>query len=647
MFEAIRKHQYSLTTRILLLLLVGLMTVFFGSLSAYFARVKPIATIDCHSFLFIQLPGCQQILSDDVDREADNVRNMLANMYGKNAPEVLKNMNVREAAVERLIQTRLVDNEAHRLGLSIGDDELEKTIGTQAAFQTDGQFDVQRYRSILAANNLQPSEYESETRQAMLSDTMRQMVTATVAVSNADSRSTYDLYAGKINLSYVEIPYSGFAADIKPTDQQITKFYNDHREVFRDPERIKIVFVRYDPTVLANSQTPTEQEIQDYYGQNLKTEFTHPAQVHARHILIALTPDASSAEKNAAKAKAEDILAKLKAGGDFAALAKQYSEDPGTRDKGGDLGFFGHGELVKPFEEVAFTLKPGQYGIAQSQYGFHVIEVIESKPDRVDTPEEARAKIIEDLRRKNGVDLAKQYMQQDLTATLTGHSLQDVASKRGLNAIETPFFASGEPLRGAEDYSQLATESFQLKDGEVRAMVDGPEPYLVKLIARNPSVVPPLAEIKDLVTKAYVRVEAEKKAQAAAASMLTAIKTPGDLATVAAQNHLTVTKTGDFPSASQDIPGIGQVAGLSAAVIALPKLPGLIDRVMENDGNSYIFELTSRTAPDATDWKIQGPTFTDRMLEQQRSATWINFINGLKSQADIVIHNDLIGTTQS
>jgi peptidyl-prolyl cis-trans isomerase D len=225
--------------------------------------------------------------------------------------------------------------------------------------------------------------------------------------------------------------------------------------------------------------------------------------------------------------------------------------------------------------------------------------------------------------------------------------LQDVASKRGLNAIETPFFASGEPLHGADDYSQLATESFQLKDGEVRAMVDGPEPYLVKLIARNPSVVPPLAEIKDLVTKAYVRVEAEKKAQAAAASMLTAIKTPGDLATVAAQNHLTVTKTGDFASASQDIPGIGQVAGLSAAVIALPKLPGLIDRVMENDGNSYIFELTSRTAPDATDWKIQGPTFTDRMLEQQRSATWINFINGLKSQADIVIHNDLIGTTQS
>ncbi len=647
MFEAIRKHQYSWTTRLLLLLLVGLMTVFFGTLSAYFARVKPIATIDCHSILFIQLPGCQQILSDDVDREANNIRNTVSNIYGKDAPAVLKNMNVRAAAVERLVQARLVDNEAHRLGLSISDDELEKTIETQQAFLTQGQFDIQRYRAILAENDLEPAQYESETREAMLSDTMRQMVTAAVQVSTDDSRSAYDSYAGKINLSYIEVPYAGFEAGIKPSDQDIAKFYNDHKEVFREPERIKIAFVRYDPTVLAGSETPSDQDIQDYYEQNLKTDFTHPAQVRARHILIGLAPGASPAENAAAKAKAEEILAKLKAGGNFAALAKQYSEDPGTKDKGGELGFFGQGELVKPFEEVAFALKPGEYGIAESQYGYHVIQVEESKPEHVDTPEEARGKIIEALRRKNGMDFAKAYMQQDLTSTLTGHPLEEVAKKRGLTVVETPFFASGDTIRGAEDYSQLGTQSFQLKDGEIRAMTDGPEPYLVKLIARSPSVVPPLAEIKDLVTKAFIRVQAEKKAGAAAQAMIKQIKSPGDLATIAAQNHLTVASTGDFLSASQDIPGIGQVSGLIGAAAIEPKLPAVIRQVMENDGNSYIFEVSSRTPPDPSEWKIQGPTFTDRILEQRRAAAWVNFVNGLKSQADIVIHNDLIGTTES
>jgi peptidyl-prolyl cis-trans isomerase D len=647
MFEAIRKFQYSWTIRALLLLLGGLMTVFFGSVGAYLARVKPIATIDCHSFLFVQLPGCQQILSDDIDREANNIRNAIANRYGKDAPAVLKGMNVRASAVERLIMTRLVDNEAHRLGLSIDDDQLEKTIDTQEAFQTDGQFDVRRYRAILAENNLEPSVYESETREAMLSDAMQTMVTSTVAVSNEEARRAYDDFAGKIGLAYVKVPYSGFEAGITPSDQEIAKFYNDHKDLFREPEQIKITFVRYDPTALAGSYSPSEPEIQDYYEQNLKTEFTHPAQARARHILIGVTPGASAAENSAAKAKANAILAKVKAGGDFAALAKQNSEDPGTRDKGGELGFFGRGELVKPFEEVAFTLKPGEYGVAESEYGFHVIQVEESKPEHIDTPEEARPKVIAALKRKNGVEFAKNYLQQDLTATLTGHSIDEVARKRGLTAVETPFVIAKEPIHGAEDYPQFSAEVFKLKDGEVRALTDGPEPYLVKLIARVPSRIPTLDQSKDLARKAFIRIEAERKAREQAQAMLKQIKTPADLAAVAAQNHLSVAQTGDFAKASRAVPGIGEVPGLAAAAAALPKLPGVIDQVLENDGNPFIFELTSRTPPDPADWKIQGPAFTDRLLQQRRAATWIDFVNGLKSRADIVIHTDLIGTAQS
>jgi peptidyl-prolyl cis-trans isomerase D len=647
MFEAIRKHQYTFGTRLLLILLIGLMTIFFGSLSAYFARVKPVATVDCHSFLLVQLPGCQQILAEDVDREADNIRNTINNIYGKNAAAVLHNMNVRETAVEQLVQARLIANEAHRIGFSISNEALQKTISTQAAFQTDGQFDVRRYRAILAQNNLEPSIYESETRSAMLSDAMRQMIAAAVHISTPEVHRAYDRYAGTINLSYVKVPYARFEPGIKPSEQEIAKFYHDHMQVFREPERVKIAFVRYDPSVLAGSVVPTDQQIQDYYEQNLKTEFTHPAQVRARHILLGVGPGATSAEKAAARSKAEEILKRLKGGGDFASLAKEYSEDPGTKDKGGELGFFGHGELVKPFEEVAFALKPGEFGIAESQFGFHVIQVEESKPASVDTPEAARAKIIEDLRRKNGEELAKQDMQQDLTAALTGHALDAIAKKRGLVVVETPFVAADESIRGAEDYSQLAAEVLKFKDGEIRALTDGPEPYLVKLIARHPAHIPALAEIKDLVSKAYIRVSAEKKAQQLAQDMLKHVKVPADLNAVAVQNQLTVASTGDIPRASQEIPGIGAVPGLIPSAVALPKLPGMVDRVMESDGDSYLFEVTSRTAPEPTQWKIQGPAFTQRMLEQQRASTWINFVNDLKSRSNIVIHNDLIGTTPS
>ncbi len=647
MFEAIRKHQYTFATRLLLLLLIGLMTIFFGTLSAYFARVKPIATVNCHSILFVQLPGCQQILSDDIDREAGNIRNTVANVYGKNAPAVLQSMNLRETAVEQLVQARLIENEARRLGLTIGDDELEKTIGTQAAFQTDGQFDVRRYRAILAENNLEPSVYENETRAAMLSEAMRQMVTATVQVSTEEVHRTYDNFAGKINLSYIKVPYSAFAGGINPSEQEVVKFYHDHMEVFREPERVKIWLVRYDPIALAGSAMPTDQEIQDYYEQNLKSTFTHPAQMRARHILLGVGAGANSTEKAAARAKADDILKKLKAGADFPTLAKQYSNDPGTKDKGGELGFFGRGELVKPFEDVAFALKPGEYGIAESQFGVHVIQVEESKPAHVDPPEESHSKIVADLRRKSGEDSAKQYMQQDLTAALTGHAIDEVAKKRGLTAVESPFFAAGEPINGAEDYPQLGAEALKLKDGEVRALTEGPEPYLIKLTARNPAHIPPLTEINDLVRKAYIRVEAEKKAQQAAQDMLKQVKSPADLDMVAVTNHFAVAGTGDFPRNSSEVPGVGAVPGLMTAAGALSKLPAVIDHVLENDGNSYLFAVSSRTPPDPDQWKIQGPAFADRMLEQRRASAWINFINGLKSQADIVIHTDLVGTTPS
>jgi peptidyl-prolyl cis-trans isomerase D len=647
MFEAIRKYKNTFAIRVMLLVLGGLMTLFFGTVGAYLARVKPIATVNCHSILFVQLPGCSQILSDDVDREANNIRNTLTNAYGKNAPAVLQNMNLREAAVEQLVQNRLVENEGRRLGLSISNDELEQTIGTQVAFQTDGQFDVSRYRQILAQNNLEPSVYESETRDAMLSDAVRSMVTATVQVSDDEARQAFDSYAGKVSLAYIEVPYSAFEAAIKPSDQEVAKFYHAHMDVFREPERVKITFIRYDPVALAGSAMPTDQQIQEYYDQNLKTAFTHPAQARARHILIAAGPRASSAEKMAAKAKADDILNKLKAGGDFAALAKQYSEDPGSGAKGGELGFFSRGEMVKPFEDAAFALKPGEYGIAESQFGFHVIQVEESKPDHVDMPEAARAKIIEALRRKNGVDVAKQYLQEDLTATLTGHPIEEVAKKRGLTAVETPFFAANEPIHGAEDYAQFGGEALKLQDGEVRALTEGPEPYLVKLIARNPAHIPKLEEIKDLVRKAYIRINAEDQAHRTAQEILKQAKASSDLDKVAAQNHYSVVRTGDIPRTSPEIPGLGAVSGLMAAAVALPRLPGVIDRVMESEGNSLVFQVTSRSPADPSEWKMLGPAFTQKLLERQRQTTWINFVNGLKSQADVVIHTDLIGTAQS
>ena len=153
MLETIRAHAYTFGTRVLLVFLVVVFVFFFG-VTGYYLRARPIATVGCGSIPFLTTSACRQIMPDDIDRETRNLRNIFAKVYGQNADSILRAMNLRQTAVEQLIQQALILNEAQRLGLSISDDALAKTISSQTAFQTDGRFDVDRYREILRENDL-------------------------------------------------------------------------------------------------------------------------------------------------------------------------------------------------------------------------------------------------------------------------------------------------------------------------------------------------------------------------------------------------------------------------------------------------------------------------------------------------------------
>lgn len=647
MLEGIRKHSYSFGTRLLLVLLVLPFALFFGtSVGSFFTRVKPVATINCREFGVITLPGCQQILSDDVDRTTRNIRNTVNNLYGDNAQQVLARMNLRETAIEQLIDQKLIENEAKRIGLSIGDDALEQTIESQTAFQVNGRFDVAHYQQLLRANDLEPSAYETETRAEMLNDTMRQMVTHATQVSTAEARSAFDQFAIKLDLSYITIPYTQFTAGINPTDQEVAKFYNQNKEIFREPDRLKITFIRYDPAALAAAGEPSDQDIQNFYDDNAKTMFTHPAEVHARHILISAPAGTSQKDKDAAKDKAQEVLKQLQHGADFATLAKKYSDDPGTKDKGGDLGSFPRGEMVKPFEDVAFSLKPGQTVIVETQFGYHILQVVDVEAAGTDAPEQVRGRIITELKRKAGVEMGKAAVQQDLTAALTGHSFDDIAKKRGLTVVTTPEFAANEPIKGAEDDTKLGPAVFKLDPGTTQAITDTDVPYLVNVVEKDPSHVPQLAEIHDLARRMLIRVTAETKAHQLAQSIITKITTPDDFAKAAVLNHLDVRDTGPFPRSSEAIPGLGAMNAVVSQAAATAKVPGILKDPAENDGNWYIFELSSRTLPADPQWETDGPDFAKRYTDQTQTQAWVNFVNDLKSRAQIRIDpNQLVAAS--
>ncbi len=498
---------------------------------------------------------------------------------------------------------------------------------------------------MLRDNDLSPAEFEQSERDAMIADLLRQMVENGVQVSDQEARFDFDQRNARLALAYIEVPSAQFAAKVTPNGKQLEDYYKRNGEKFREPERVKIVFVGYDPSVLAGKINPSDKEIEEYYEKNKAAVFTHPFQVRARHILLSVPAGATAKEKAGIKHRAEDILRRVKAHGDFSKLAAQYSDDSGNKFKGGDLGFFGRGEMVKPFENAAFKLKPGELTMVETQFGYHVIRLEESRPARVDTLAEARPQIVEALRRKAGGAIARGALNEDLAAGLAGGDLKDLAAKRGLEAVETPFFAADEPARGAEKSPELAQAAFKLEEGETRAVAGAAGSYLVKLVKREPSRIPPLTEIESKVSEAFVQEQAEIAARDSAQSILKQIKTADDFAKVAAADKLQVHDTGEFGREGGAVPPIGRFPEVTDAAGSVVEIPGLIDRVMEHGGDSYLFEVLSRKPPGDEAWEKDGPSFTERMLQSRREQAWTRFVDGLKERARISIDANQLGQT--
>jgi peptidyl-prolyl cis-trans isomerase D len=636
MLEGIRRYQYSWQVKAVFTVLAVLMT-FWGLGTGLFATVRPVATVNG-----------QRILGDEVDRKATQLRETLQQVYGPNAQSLLKTINIRQEAVEQLIEQQLVEEEARHLGISISDQALQGQIAKTAAFQRDGQFDFDTYQEVLRANNLLPAEYENGERARMIADTLRNMISSGVQISDDEIRHAYNLANEKIGLRYMELAYSDFAAKISPTDAQVADYYKKNQDQFREPERIQIQYIHYEPSALAASYNPPDKEIEDYYNRNLKTRFTHPEEAHARHILVAVPAGATDKEKAAAKAKAEDVLKQAQAkGADFAKLAAKYSDDPSNKLQGGDLGTFGRGQMVKPFEDAVFSMKPGETRLVATQFGYHVVNVEERTPPHTDTLAQAKPKIVEELRTQAGAKLGREAAREDVTAALAGSKLEELAKKRGIDAVQTPLFAQGEPAGGIEQDRALTEAAFKLDPGQVSLVPEKGAPYLIKLLVRQPSRVPALKEIEAKVREALIRATAENQASQQATKILATIKSPADFDKAAASNKLAIKSVDPFPRADHSVPGIGEFPEVTDAAAVVPKIPGVIARVMENGGNSYLFEVVSRTEPTDGEWQTAQKDFTQQYVEQRRAQAWQQFLDQLKSEARIQIDSDQLASTGS
>jgi peptidyl-prolyl cis-trans isomerase D len=344
----------------------------------------------------------QQEFENSLRQQQDKMRQQLGANFDAS---MFDNPEVKRAVLDNLVSQRLIIGHAQAAGLVVPDDQLAQVIAGIAAFQENGKFDTKRYESTLRTQNLSPLSFEAKIREELLAQQLQEAYAQNGYAASSVVDNIIKLNEQQRMVSVAPVPFQPFMSQAKVDDASVKKYYEQNVAEFQVQEQAKVEYVQFSVDSLLASIQVSKEEARKYYDEH-QSEFGTPEERQASHILITVKAGASQAEQDAAKAKAESLLQQVEQNpGKFAELAKKNSQDPGSAANGGDLGFFGRGMMVKPFEDATFALKVGEISqLVKSDFGYHIIKLVAIKPSRVLSFDEAREGIVNKLRQQKAAE---------------------------------------------------------------------------------------------------------------------------------------------------------------------------------------------------------------------------------------------------
>lgn len=631
MLDALRKRGNSIVVQAFYVIIVAVF-IFWG-----------VGTMRSNQLEVAARVNGDVITRSQFERAHQNLANMYRNMGQGGAPP---DAFLRQQAITQLVSSELLMQEAARLGLEVDEEELRQSIASMPNFQANGRFDKDAYIEILRQNGLKPAEFEDLQRRQLLVGKVEDLVAQGAHVTDEEVRERFRYDNERVNLQFVRLAATTFAPQVTLSDQDLQAYYDANQERYREPERIRVQMLEFRPNDFFARVNPTDAEIQEYYEANL-TQFQKPEEVHARHILFPLAPDASDADKAAARKQAEEVLAKAKGGADFAALAKEYSKDS-TAENGGDLGTFGRGVMTPPFEAAAFALEPGQVSdVVETQFGLHIIKLEEKTPARTQPLEEAKASIADTLRGRQARKVALDEVEKAHEAALDGAPLEKIAADLHLTLQNPPPFAVGEKIFGLER-KPLSDEAFKTDVGEIGEVVTETSGYtIVKVVERIPSAIPPLDQVRAKVEADLRAKKAAELAKQRGEALLAQLKEKKDLAALAQQEGLTVEESADIARFGGYLPNIGTVPALKDAAFTLTPENPVAPAVYDVNGDAILAVLEKKVPADESRFDSEQAAIRERLRGQEAAAVVRTFVEQLKTKATIQYGAGLSGLPEA
>ena len=593
MLDRMRRHQGWLKWSLALVVLtfVAFYVPDFVSQSGTGATGEAVATVQG-----------RPITVSDFTRAYNAQMAQFRNAYGGNMnPAMLRQLGLDRQVLQQMIDQQAVLAEADRLGITATDTEVRDRIMGISAFQENGQFiGEERYRQLLRLQRppITPAQFEEEIRNSVVLDKMRATLTEWITVSDADADAEYRRRNEKVTLQLASFPTVSFLDQVQVTDADVAAWYEQQKETYRIGERRKVRYLLLDIQAIRNNITVPEQDVQRAYRQNID-QYTQTEQVRASHILL----NTEGKDEAEVRSKAEALLAQIKGGADFAALAKANSQDPASAARGGDLDFFGRGRMVPEFDAV-------------------------------------RTQITEQLKFERA-----QTRVQDLSTAIaaelkTPADLDKAAKSRGLQVQESPLFTRTEPIPGLGASPEGSEQAFTLEQGRVSGpQRTGTGVAFLAVTGSEAARIPALAEVKERATNDLKRKKAQDLARARAQSVVAGLKGAANFATAVKAAGLTLRDAADLTRGAP-IPEVGPSPSVDQVAFSLPV--GAVSDPLVTPNGIVIVRIASRTSVPADELAKNRDAVRRELASQKRAQFFSSYMAKAKQGMGINIDQSVL-----
>lgn len=573
-------------------------------------------------------------------------RSRMQQMLGAQYDAQLFDPQVKQRVISELVDRELLLQNAKNMGYRVSDQTVVATIQSIDAFRENGVFSSALYQQQVQTQGESPASFERRVKRLITSGQLSDGLASTVLITDAELDAVIKLEEQKRDFEYLVLKAEDFKDASVASEEAINAYYEQHADRFMTTEQVRVEYVELSAAALQSDKEPSEAELREFYDSN-SGQFKVAEERQASHILIQIPEGADEAAVAAARKKADSLYAQIKAGESFEQLARKNSDDPGSAELGGDLGYFARGMMEADFENAVFALKEGDVSEpVLTSFGFHIIKLTgiraeESKPF-ADVRDEILAQFKKDEAERAYFELAEKLTNM---AYETPDSLREVAEALNLELKQSPFFArrGGDGIFANPRVTTLAFSDDVLKQGFNSEPIELGENHVIvlRLLEHQAASRRPLAEVKEQVTQTLVQEQAKESARAAgekAVQRFSAGETADTVLKGVSANWVSagnITRKETQAKLNQAI--VKQAFRLQHPTAETPRYGG----IALGSGDYAVIRLNKVTDGDPASFdKAARETLKRRLAGEQGANAHARLVAALKSTADIVVQSD-------